>query len=83
MKNDVVNGKGRERQKHPAADVGDQTKNVFPAKERHFPGIKEFNSFFAESTEQNPSADFSEIIFRIEMQTNKRSIYHEMSGHFF
>ena len=49
MKNNVVNGKGRERQKHPVADAGGQTKNVFPAKERHFPGIKEFNSFL-----QNP-----------------------------
>ena len=43
--NDVINGKGRQRQKCSAAYVGGQTKNVFPAKERHFLGIKEFNSF--------------------------------------
>ena len=45
-KNDAVNIKGREPQKCSAAYVGGQTKNVFPAKERHFPGIKEFNGFF-------------------------------------
>ena len=45
-KNDAVNIKGRERQKCSAAYVGGQTKNVFPAKERHFPDVKEFNGFF-------------------------------------
>ena len=44
--NDVINVKDGERQKRSATFVGGQTKNVFPAKERHFPGIKEFNSFF-------------------------------------
>ena len=44
--NDVINGKGGEHHKHCAADVGGQMKNVFPAKERHFPRTKEFNSFF-------------------------------------
>ena len=44
--NDVINVKVDECQKHSAAYVGGQTKNVFPAKERHFPRIKEFKSFF-------------------------------------
>ena len=44
--NDVINVKDKERQKRSAAYVGGQTENVLPAKERHFPGIKEFNSFF-------------------------------------
>ena len=44
--NDVINIKVDERQKRSAAYVGGQTKNVFPAKERHFPRIKEFKSFF-------------------------------------
>ena len=44
--NVVIKVKYGERQKRSAAFVGGQTKNVFPAKERHFPGIKEFNSFF-------------------------------------
>ena len=48
--NDLFNVKGGERQKCSTAYVGGQTKNVFSAKERHFPGIKEFNSFFF----QNP-----------------------------
>ena len=44
--NDVINVKGGKRPKRSAAYVGGQTKNLFPAKETHFPGIKEFNSFF-------------------------------------
>ena len=44
--NDVINIKVDECQKRSAAYVGGQTKNVFPAKERHFPHIKEFKSFF-------------------------------------
>ena len=48
--NDVINRKRREQPKHSAADVGGRTKNVYPAKERHFPGRKEFNSFFFNST---------------------------------
>ena len=51
--------------------MGGQTKNVLPAKERYFPGIKEFQKFFPESTEQTQSAGFSEITFCTEMQTNK------------
>ena len=47
--NDVINVKDGQCQKCSAAYVGGQTKNVFAAKERHFLGIKEFNSFF-----QNP-----------------------------
>ena len=43
--NDVINLKDGERQKCCAAHAGSQTKNVFPAKEKHFPGTKEFNSF--------------------------------------
>ena len=43
--NDVIDRKDGERQKCSAAYVGGQTKNVFPAKERHFLGIKEFNIF--------------------------------------
>ena len=50
--------------------MGGQTKNVLPAKERHLPGIKEFSSFFPESTEQNQSAGFPEITFCTETQTN-------------
>ena len=69
--NDVINVKGGERQKHSTAYVGGQTKNLFPAKERHFPGIKEFNSFFSESIEQNLFAGFPEVTFHTEMQTNK------------
>ena len=43
--NDIIDVKDGEGQKSSAAFVGGQTKNVFPAKERHFLGIKEFNSF--------------------------------------
>ena len=47
--NGVINVKDGKRQKRPAAYVGGQTQNVFPASERHFLGIKELISFF-----QNP-----------------------------
>ena len=73
--NDVINVKDGECQKSSAAYVGGQTKNVFPTKERHFLDIKEFNSFFPESSEQNPSASFPEITFCTEMQATRYQIY--------
>ena len=72
--NDVINVKDGDCQKCSADYVGGQTKNVFPEKERHFLGIKEFNSFFPESTEQNPSAGFPEITFYTEMQASRYKI---------
>ena len=72
--NDVINVKDGDCQKCSADYVGGQTKNVFPEKERHFLGIKEFNSFFPESTEQNPSAGFPEITFYTEMQATRYKI---------
>ena len=72
--NDVINVKDRGCQKCSADYVGGQTKNVFPEKERHFLGIKELNSFFPESTEQNPSAGFPEITFYTEMQASRYKI---------
>ena len=47
--NDVINVKGGEGQMHSTVYVGGWTKNLFPAKDMHFPGIEEFNNFF-----QNP-----------------------------
>ena len=47
--NDAINVKGGEGQMHSAVYVGGWTKKLFPAKDRHFPGIQEFNNFF-----QNP-----------------------------
>ena len=73
--NDVINVKDGECQKFSAAYVGGQTKNVFPTKERHFLDIKEFNSFFPESTKQTPSASFPEITFCTEMQATRYQIY--------
>lgn len=38
--NEVINVKDGHRQKYSTAYVGGQTENVFPEKERYFPGMK-------------------------------------------
>ena len=70
-----------ERQKRSAAYVGGQTKNVFPAKEKHFPGIKEFNRFFQNPLNKIHPEAFLKSHFALKCkQINKRFIYHERNN---
>ena len=79
--NDVINVKDGERQKRSATFVGGQTKNVFPAKERHFPGIKEFNSFFQNPLNKIRLQAFLKSHFALKCkQLNIRFIYHERNN---
>ena len=76
--NDVINVKGGERQKRSAPYVSGQTKNVFLAKERHFPGIKEFNSFFKNPPNKIRLQAFLKSHFTLRCkQINTRFIYQE------
>ena len=80
-RNDVFNLKGGERQKSSAAYVGGQTKNVFPAKEKHHPGIKEFNRFFQNPLNKIHLEAFLKSHFALKCkQINERFIYHERNN---
>ena len=79
--NDVINVKDGERQKRSASIVGGQTKNVVPAKERHFPGIKEFNSFFQNPLNKIHLQAFLKSHFALKCkQINIRFIYHKRNN---
>ena len=61
--------------------MGGQTKNVLPAKERYFPGIKEFNSFFQNPLNKISLQAFLKSHFVLRRkQINKRFIYHEKNN---
>ena len=79
--NDVINVKDEEHQKRSAAYAGGQTKNVFPAKERHFPGIKELYSFFQNPLNKILLLAFLKPHFTLKCkQLNKSFIYHERNN---
>ena len=80
-KNDVINLKHGQRQKHSAAYVGGQTKNVFPAKEKHFPSIKGFNSFCHNPLNKIRPQVFLKSHFALRCkQIYKRFFYHERNN---
>ena len=76
--NDVINVKDGECQKCFAAYAGGQTKNVFPAKERHFLGMKEFNSFFQNPLNKIRLPAFLKSHFALKCkQLDIRFLYHK------
>ena len=66
--------------------MGGQTKNVLPAKERHFPRIKEFNSFLQNPQNKISLQAFLKSHFVPRRKQMNKKIYlswkKQLSGHF-
>ena len=79
--NDVINVKDGERQKRSASYLAVQTKTVFPAKERHFPGTKQFSSLFQTLLNKIHLQAFLKSHFALKCkQLSIRFTYHEKNN---